>query len=185
MVRTVTWNTRICHHTLSATCTDWLHNPRHQSEKQASPDTDGETEAQSNSGTIWGIQQNLLRVGMLRLSCSCFCLLDAVHTKHPTNVDASCLQKTLRSKIFSLGIPEPQEMISFPKSFGLHFQPISSCFIRRAKRTAKLTIANKRNYWTLGLRTKKSRKKTSPFQRGLSTEEKTSIKHTFNMGLLI
>lgn len=37
----------------------------------------------------------------------------------------------------------------FPELFGLHFQPISSCFISRARRTAKLTKSNKRNdqFW--------------------------------------
>ena len=70
--------------------------------------------------------------------------------------DASCLQKTLGSKIFSLIILEAKEIISFPKSFGLHIQPISSCFIGKAKRTANLTNSNRR---TLGLQTKKSIKK--------------------------
>lgn len=161
MVRTVTRNTQIRHHTLLAICTDRLHNTHHQSEEQASPDQMGKLRHR----VIQGLLREYNRI-------SWGWDLWEFHVHAPTfwmqytlNIsqmwDASCLQKTLGSKIFSLIILEPKEMISFPKLFGLHFQPISSCFIGKAKRTAKLTNSSRR--LTFGLQTKKIQRKKDCF----------------------
>lgn len=157
MVRTATQNTQICHHTLLAICTDRLHNTHHQSEEQASPDQMGKLRYRLIQGLLG--EYNRISWGWdlweFHVHAPTFWMQ---HTPSISQMwDASCLQKTLGSKLFSLIILEPKEIISFPKSFGLHFQPISSCFIGKAKGTAKLTNSNRKRI--LGQQTKKSRKK--------------------------
>lgn len=120
-------------------------------------------------GLVWDYSQYVLGVRIMSSMCM-LCLLDVVHTTHPTNVGCLLL-RALRTTIFSLIIPEPQEIIPFPKSFGLHFEPLSSWFIMRAKRTTKLTNSNKKKLIDFWAEAPEIQKKI-PFS-SLSTEEES------------
>lgn len=77
-------------------------------------------------------------VGTIRVLGPCSCLLDAVHTQNITQTwDASCLQRTLRTKMLSLIIPEVQEIIPFLESFELQFTAHSFLFYQESQENSK------------------------------------------------
>lgn len=69
--------------------------------------TDGEIKEQSNSGLTESVEGANYESSM---PCSCLYTLNG-----PQMWDASCVQRALKTKIFSLALPGPQEIIPFPQ----------------------------------------------------------------------
>lgn len=83
---------------------------------------------------IQSLLTNSVGVGTIRV----LGLLDAVHTQNITQTwDASRLQRTLRTKMLSLIIPEVQEIISFLESFELQFTAHSFLFYQESQENSK------------------------------------------------
>lgn len=82
------------------------------------PNTDGETEAQSNSGLL----TESVEGGNYEISLPCSCLLDAVHTKQPTHVGSRLCAKGFENQTPFTGHSRTSGNYSFsPKSFELQF----------------------------------------------------------------
>lgn len=69
----------------------------------------------------------------------------------------------LRAKIFSLIIPEPQEMIPFPKSFGLHFQPIFFRLYQESQENSKIHKLKQKKLLDVGAEVQEIQKSTAFF----------------------